>query len=258
MPPGCGGTALYRASVLCWANDDGVRNGALQSDQDAMSLIREDGATMIVVAFAGRRTDADGAPARFPLDQAPSVKGRLTRLLRALQPDALVCSAACGADLLALEAAMALKIPVTIVLPFAPERFRETSVVDRPGDWGRRFDAVMKRATNSAVADRIHVIERPAGGDDDVYVAATDAILDDAQKLAGEAAGEETEVVAVVVWEGASRGEGDLTEYFRHSALKRGFTEKVILTRRREPSSGAASRQSSVKRKKRQEVTRSE
>jgi len=63
-------------------------------------------------------------------------------------------------------------------------------------------------------------------------------------------AGEENEVVSVVVWEGASRGEGDLTEYFRQGALERGFTEKVILTRRREPSPGAASRQSRVKRKK--------
>jgi hypothetical protein len=206
--------------------------------------------SMIVVALAGRRIDADGAPPRFPLKQAPSVKGWLTRLLRDLQPDALVCSAACGADLLALEAAAALKIPVTIVLPFAPERFRETSVVDRPGNWGRRYDAVMKRATNGATADRIHVIESSSGQDDDVYAAATDAILDDAQKLAGEAAGEKNELVAVVVWEGALRGEGDLTEYFRQSALKRGFMEKVILTRRRKPSPGAASRQSRARRKK--------
>ncbi len=206
--------------------------------------------SMIVVALAGRRIDADGAPVRFPLKQAPSVKGRLTRLLRALQPDALVCSAACGADLLAIEAAMALKIPVTIVLPFAPEQFRETSVVDRPGNWGLRFDAVMKRATSGATADRIHVIEPPAGRDDDAYQEATDVILDDAQKLAGEAAGEESELVAVVVWEGASRGEGDLTEYFRQGALKRGFTEKVILTRRREPTPEATSRQSRARRKK--------
>jgi hypothetical protein len=205
---------------------------------------------MIVVALAGRRIDADGAPVRFSLEQAPSVKGRLTRLLRALQPDALVCSAACGADLVALEAAMALKIPVTIVLPFAPEQFRETSVVDRPGNWGWRYDAVMQRATHSATTDRIHVIELPAGGDDDAYQEATDAILEDAQKLAGEAAGEENELVAVVVWEGASRGEGDLTEYFRQGALKRGFTEKVILTRHREPSPGAASRHSRARRKK--------
>jgi hypothetical protein len=208
--------------------------------------------SMIVVALAGRRIDADGAPVRFPLKQAPSVKGRLTRLLRDLQADTLVCSAACGADLLALEAAAALNIPVTIVLPFAPERFRETSVVDRPGNWGRRYDAVMKHASRDATVDHIHVIEPPAGGDDDAYQEATDAILDDAQKLAGEASlsGEESEVVAVVVWEGASRGEGDLTEYFRQGALKRGFTAQEISTRPREPVSGAASRQSRAGRKK--------
>jgi hypothetical protein len=205
---------------------------------------------LTIVALAGRRIDAEGAPPRFPLDQAPLVKRRLKTLLRKLQPDALVCSAACGADLLALQTAMALNIPVTIVLPFAPERFRETSVVDRPGGWGRRYDAVMKRAADGATASRIHVIEPPAGGDDHSYAAATDAILDDAQKLAGEAVGEETEVVAVVVWEGSSRGEGDLTEYFRQGALEREFTEKVILTRRRESSPGAVSRQRRVRRKK--------
>jgi hypothetical protein len=207
---------------------------------------------MTIVALAGRRIDADGAPPRFPLDEAPLVKRRLTSLLRDLQPDALVCSAACGADLLALEAAMALNILVTIVLPFAPERFRETSVVDRPGEWGRRYDAVMKRATKGAVANRIHVIEPPAGGDDDAYQKATDAILEDAQDLAAQAdaSGEETEVVAVVVWEGVSRGEGDLTEYFRQGAIARGFTEKIILTRRHESSPRAASGQRRVRRQK--------
>src|SRR5438552_4042532 len=101
----------------------------------------EDGAAMIIVALAGRRIDAEGAPARFPLDQAPRVRERLDALLLELRPAALVCSAACGADLLALEAAAALNIPARIVLPFEPGRFRTSSVVDRPGDWGPRFDA---------------------------------------------------------------------------------------------------------------------
>jgi hypothetical protein len=190
---------------------------------------------MIVVALAGRRIDAEDAPARFPLDQAPRVKGRLRRLLRELRPAALVCSAACGADLLALEVAAALDIPVTIVLPFAADRFRATSVVDRPGDWGPRFDAVMARATDGTPGRHVHVIKRTAGGDDDAYVAATDTILDDAQKLGARADGTEDEgknkLVAVVVWEGASRGEGDMTAYFRQRALERGFTARKITTR---------------------------
>jgi hypothetical protein len=185
---------------------------------------------MTVVALAGRRIDAVGAPARFPLDQAPRVSKRLDRLLRQLRPAALICSAACGADLLALEVAQSLNIPVTIVLPFALDRFRETSVVDRPGDWGPRFDAVMARATGAA--GRIQVIASRSGDDDDAYVAATDAILDRAQRLAVGTASEENGLVAVVVWDGVSRGEGDLTHYFRRSARRRGFQIRRISTTR--------------------------
>jgi hypothetical protein len=182
---------------------------------------------MKVVALAGRRIDAEDADvARFPLDQADQVKQRLDTLLRELRPDALVCSAACGADLLALEAAAALDIPATIVLPFEPALFRASSVVDRQGDWGARFDAVMARAT----ADRIHVIESLDGEEDDAYAAATVTILDDAQKLAAQAAGEEARLVAVTVWDGVSRGDGDLTDYFRQHAARRGFEEREIRT----------------------------
>jgi hypothetical protein len=182
---------------------------------------------MIVVALAGRRIDAEDADvARFPLDQAEQVKQRLHTLLRDLRPDALVCSAACGADLLALEAAAALDIPATIVLPFEPAVFRASSVVDRHGDWGPRFDAVIDRAP----AERIHVLELDDGAEDDAYAAATEAILDHAQKLATQAAGEEAQLIAVTVWDGVSRGDGDLTDYFRQHAARRGFEEQEIRT----------------------------
>jgi hypothetical protein len=190
---------------------------------------------MTVIALAGRRTDAEGAPPRFPQDQEPRVSERLDALLNEQRPEALVCSAACGADLLALEAAVARNIPVTIVLPFKATRFRATSVVDRPGDWGPRFDAVIRRVRRDATAGRIHVIPASPGGDDAAYQAATEAILEDAEKLAGKGSGKDTgaedRVVAVVVWEGVSRGEGDLTEYFRQSALSRGFQVREIRTR---------------------------
>ena len=55
-----------------------------------------------VAALAGRRIDAaDAAGARFPLANAEVVRARLQALLRAEQGRALVCSAACGADLIA-------------------------------------------------------------------------------------------------------------------------------------------------------------
>jgi hypothetical protein len=182
-----------------------------------------------IVALAGCRIDAEDSVPRFPLDQAPYVQERLDALLRELYPSALICSAACGADLLALEVAAELHIPVTIVLPFESDRFRESSVVDRPGEWGPRFDAVMARVAGAPATGRIHVVEPHPGEDRDAYVTAIGAILDNAQELAA-AAGRETELVAVVVWDGAERGKGSLTEYFRRSARRRGFKECEIST----------------------------
>ena len=57
-----------------------------------------------VVALAGRRIDAPGAdPPRFPPERVPAVRQRLVDMLAAEQAAVLVCSAACGADLVALR-----------------------------------------------------------------------------------------------------------------------------------------------------------
>jgi hypothetical protein len=148
-------------------------------------------------------------------------------------PTALVCSASCGADLLALEAAASLMIPVTIVLPFPPDQFRAVSVGDHPGDWGPRFDQVMRYASAAASANRLHVLE---ASDDDANdldracAAATDAILDEAQRLAMTPLGDAHTLIAIVVWDGVSRGADDWTDYFRRRALDRGFQVRQIVT----------------------------
>ena len=55
----------------------------------------------------------------------------------------VVSSAACGADLLALEQAGGLGLRRRVVIPFDRERFRAGSVVDRPGDWGGLYDSIL-------------------------------------------------------------------------------------------------------------------
>ncbi len=63
--------------------------------------------TAAVIALAGRRIDAaDAAMPRFPLENIPLVRKRLADLLVQERAVALVCSAACGADLIALEEAL--------------------------------------------------------------------------------------------------------------------------------------------------------
>jgi hypothetical protein len=85
-----------------------------------------------VIAVAGRRIDAANAQvARFPFENVSAVRSALLRTFGNAGARLIVASAACGSDLLALDAASAMGIDTRIVLPFAPEVFRETSVVDR-------------------------------------------------------------------------------------------------------------------------------
>jgi hypothetical protein len=154
-----------------------------------------------VVALAGRRIDAAGThPPRFPSEAVATVRQRLVDLLSENGTVALVCSAACGADLLALEAAEQLGLRRRIVLPFPPERFRQTSVVDRPGEWGPLFDRLVAAAT--AAGDLV-VLPSNNGDDEAAYVAANKAIIREAEALARDY--DTRRRLAVVVWEGAAR-----------------------------------------------------
>ena len=91
----------------------------------------------MIIALAGRRIDAaDADTQRFPVENIELVRRRLRELFERERPEALVSSAACGADLIALDEAGALGIRRRVILPFDRRRFRETSVIDRPGRLG--------------------------------------------------------------------------------------------------------------------------
>jgi len=134
----------------------------------------------------------------------------------------LVCSAACGADILALEAAGKLGISRRVILPFERASFRESSVVDRGGSWGARFDAVLQELE----ADDIVELSQ-TGSNDEAYRAASSRILDEAVRIAND---EQRKPLAAVVWNGCSRGAGDLTESFRDEALARALETVTVLT----------------------------
>jgi hypothetical protein len=138
---------------------------------------------------------------------------------------ALICSAACGADLVALEEAEHLGLRRRIVLPFSPERFRKTSVVDRPGDWGPVFDRLILAAER---AGDLIVLSDDTDDDDAAYAAANEAILNEAQLIAD--IGAPSRLIAVVVWEGAARAGNDATEAFRQLASIAGFEQRSVTT----------------------------
>ena len=175
-----------------------------------------------VAALAGRRIDAqDATVPRFPLRNVPLVRARLQRLFAREGVELLVCSAACGADLTALDVACAAGIRCRVVLPFEAERFRETSVVDRPGDWGELFDRLKPRIES---ASDLVVLSGEADAER-AYLRANEVIVEEACRAARG-----RRRLAVVVWEGRAREGGDATEHFRRLASQAGMEERPIST----------------------------
>jgi len=163
----------------------------------------------MIIALAGRRVDAlDAKSARFPAtpENLETVRQRILELLQARRASALVSSAACGADLLALSVAGALGMRRIIVLPFEREKFRETSVTDRPGEWGSLYDRILDEVQK---AGDLRVLDLKS--EEEAYAETNHVIVDEAISL-GEKL--RVSVSALLVWDGKSRGKGDLTEEF--------------------------------------------
>jgi hypothetical protein len=175
----------------------------------------------VVAALAGRRIDAEDAEVcRFPLRNAARVKKLLVELLRDEHITLLVSSAACGADLTALAAAAEAGVRCRIVLPFDAARFRNTSVSDRPGEWGAIFDRIFGEVRRCGDL----VVLGGHDNDDQAYANATEYIIDNASSAS------KTTPIAIVVWEGHPRPEGDATAEFRDGACRAGFTMRTVLT----------------------------
>jgi hypothetical protein len=169
----------------------------------------------MIIALAGRRVDSsDARESRFPADKIGIVKERIRKMFRAQQATALVSSAACGADLLALEAAHELEIRRRVVLPFTRDAFRRTSVVDRPGNWGKSYDRVLDDVQRKGDLVVLGYLE----DDSAAYAATNRAILDEATIIA-RASG--LPLTTVLVWDCKSRGPDDLTEQFQKEAQGR-------------------------------------
>lgn len=187
----------------------------------------------MVIAVAGRRIDApDADEARFPLEMKDTVRQRILILLSDRNVTTLVCSAACGADLLALDAAGELQIRRRVVLPFPPEKFRKISVTDRPGEWGSLFQDVIE----DVAAQGDLIVLEAVRDDRKAYAATNTVILDQASILAGERPSSASDAaksparLALAIWNGTPRGDGDMTAAFLEEARRRGFEIAEIMT----------------------------
>jgi len=186
----------------------------------------------MIVTLAGRRIDALHAKMkRFPAELAGSVKKKLIDSLLSVRATHLVCSGACGSDLLALQAAEELLIQRTLVLPFDPDTFRSTSVEDLPGDWGMIYDKIIGDLKDSEQLIVLHY----DNNDSNAYKKTNMQILDHAEKLANKTNSHYpsrnqvfVEKLALIVWEGSPKEANDTTYHFMQEAQRRNFIIREI------------------------------
>jgi class 3 adenylate cyclase/tetratricopeptide (TPR) repeat protein len=106
-----------------------------------------------VMAFVGHMIDAPGrTEPRFPAELASAVRAALRERLARLHQPIVYTSAACGADLIFIEAAQEIGAEVNVVLPFEREDFVRTSVIVGGDEWLGRFDAALARASRVIMA----------------------------------------------------------------------------------------------------------
>ncbi len=118
-----------------------------------------------VVAFAGHMVDApDRALPRFPATLVPAVRAAVREHVARLNTPIVYTSAACGADLIFIEAALDAGAEVNVVLPFDREDFVRTSVAIGGDGWVERFDAALARAARVIMATDEHYL-----GDDVLF-----------------------------------------------------------------------------------------
>jgi hypothetical protein len=163
----------------------------------------------VIFAFVGRRSP------QLPLQTRDLVTERIARLLKLVRPSVVVGAAACGADLLVLEEALALNATgggpdVHVVLPSSRTTFREESVET---DWQAKFDRVLSEMDRRSLRVDTSVAE----GASEPYAAGNLAILDRAAEHA-DARGER--VVLLIV---ATEGEGEYSERMVADAHVRGI-----------------------------------
>lgn len=149
--------------------------------------------------------DQPGRPqSRFPQAIEKKVGKEIAAILDRLNGGIGYSSAACGSDILFLEAMLRRKaennVEINIVLPFPQDEFQKASVNIIPGsDWGKRFERMLKRATRVIIAS-----ERRGTGNLIAYEYSN--LLQDGLAIL-RAKMLDTDVIPLVVWDGR-RGDG--------------------------------------------------
>jgi class 3 adenylate cyclase/tetratricopeptide (TPR) repeat protein len=177
-----------------------------------------------VVVFSGHRIDQSDRPTpRFPPEIEPIIYRTIRERLEKKDARLGYASAACGSDILFLEAILELGGEAHIILPYNKEEFIKNSVDIIPdSDWGQRFNWVMERATETIVASH------PKLQETDVLYEYANRLVHGLAKMRAEQL--ETDFLTLAVWDGkpsnALGGTASAIAYWRNC----GYDVEIINT----------------------------
>jgi class 3 adenylate cyclase len=130
-----------------------MRRQLLLIGSDAALELLEDLPAPRVIAFSGHMIDHPSRTSpRFPASLETRVATAIRERVASLGPAVGYAQAACGADILFLEALQDAGMQTNVVLPFAKDDFIASSVAFAGAGWVERFERVLERATRVVLA----------------------------------------------------------------------------------------------------------
>jgi class 3 adenylate cyclase/tetratricopeptide (TPR) repeat protein len=164
-----------------------------------------------VVVFSGHMIDAAGRnPPRFPAWQEQSVTAAIHRELDNINAGIGFAGAACGSDILFLEAMLERGATIHVVLPWSREEFVKTSVAFAEHDWLERFNCALDRAASVRVLGELYMPGSALGFE---YCNLT---MNGLARIYAQSL--DLELMPIAVWDGlpgAPGGTGSFVRYWR-------------------------------------------
>ena len=201
-----------------------TRKQALQiagayEDEEIRDKIQSAFPTLGIVAFSGHVLDQPGSIPRFPAEAEEMAKREIEVSLEEMDASCGYSSAACGTDIIFLEAMIERGAETHIFLPFAKEEFIETSVRRAGGNWVSRFESVLDQATS------IHYVTKDGyNGEDTLYTFCNDVLLGFAA-MRGRGMDEDPRLL--VFWDGQPGAEGGTGELVKK--WRKNFNNPIII-----------------------------
>ena len=192
---------------------------SLYEDENIRQRITNAFPTLGIVACSGHLIDTPGKARRFPQEAELIVRAKIEEKLDFMGASCGYSSAACGTDIIFLEAMADRGGETHIFLPFDKEEFIHTSVVRGGGDWVARFEKVLDDATS------VHYVTNEGYyGDDSLFSFCNDVMLGFA---AMRSRGLDEVPNLLLFWDGKEGQEGGTSEVAQ--SWKDTFTEPMVI-----------------------------